>query len=52
LCLAGNQLGPAASAAGLFTHLGGPWQALPTDPRVGVWTDDYCNPLSVFRWYQ
>ena len=26
------------------------WQPLPTDPAVGVWTDDYSSPLAVVRW--
>jgi hypothetical protein len=26
------------------------WEQLETDPRVGVWTDDYSNLLSVFTW--
>jgi SAM-dependent methyltransferase len=28
----------------------GRWQPVPKDPEVGVWTDDYSNLLSVFRW--
>lgn len=26
------------------------WKALPVDPRLGVWTDDFSNLLSVFDW--
>lgn len=26
------------------------WKPLPTDPDLGVWTDDYSNLLAVFRW--
>jgi hypothetical protein len=26
------------------------WEALPTDPAVGVWTDDRTNLLAVFNW--
>jgi spermidine synthase len=26
------------------------WRPLQPDPKVGVWTDDYSNLLSVFRW--
>jgi hypothetical protein len=26
------------------------WRALRREPRVGVWTDDYSNLLSVFEW--
>ena len=26
------------------------WKPLETDPKVGVWTDDYSNLLSVFLW--
>jgi hypothetical protein len=30
----------------------GPWTmaSLEADPRVGVWTDDFHNLLSVFKW--
>jgi hypothetical protein len=42
---------------GLTFALGGtleeaewPWKALYVDPKVGVWTDDYSNLLSVFSW--
>jgi spermidine synthase len=28
------------------------WQQLRPDPRVGVWTDDFSNILSVIRWRQ
>jgi hypothetical protein len=27
-----------------------PWEALVPEPKVGVWTDDYSNLLSVFDW--
>jgi hypothetical protein len=27
-----------------------PWRKAETDPKVGVWTDDYSNLLSVFMW--
>jgi hypothetical protein len=30
--------------------LPGPWQPLVPAPEVGVWTDDYSNLLSVFKW--
>ena len=26
-----------------------PWEAVPVDPKVGIWTDDYSNLLSVFK---
>jgi len=26
------------------------WKPIETDPKVGVWTDDYSNLLSVFMW--
>ncbi len=26
------------------------WTPLPTDEKIGVWTDDYSNLLKVFRW--
>jgi hypothetical protein len=26
------------------------WQPIETDPKVGLWTDDYSNLLSVFLW--
>jgi hypothetical protein len=26
------------------------WKPIATDPKVGVWTDDYSNLLSVFMW--
>jgi hypothetical protein len=26
------------------------WKPLETDPKVGLWTDDYSNLLSVFLW--
>jgi hypothetical protein len=28
----------------------GPWRPIVKDPKVGVWTDDYSNLLSVFDW--
>lgn len=27
------------------------WEKIPVDPRVGVWTDDFSNILSVLVWY-
>jgi SAM-dependent methyltransferase len=27
-----------------------PWRPLRPDPKVGIWTDDYSNLLSVFSW--
>ncbi len=27
------------------------WEEIPADPRVGVWTDDFSNILSVLVWY-
>jgi hypothetical protein len=26
------------------------WRPLRREPKVGVWTDDYSNLLSVFEW--
>jgi hypothetical protein len=31
-------------------RMNGPWKELKPDPKVGVWTDDYSNLLSVFDW--
>ena len=28
------------------------WEEIPPDPRVGVWTDDFSNILSVLVWYR
>jgi hypothetical protein len=31
-------------------HVVGPWKPVKANPKVGVWTDDYSNLLSVFDW--
>ncbi len=42
---------PALRAATLVAgNLNAPWEDLNPDARVGVWTDDYSNLLSVFYW--
>jgi hypothetical protein len=42
---------PALLAATLSVgNLKVPWKSLTPDPKVGVWTDDYSNLLSVFDW--
>ena len=28
------------------------WEALPKEPRIGVWTDDFSNILSIFKWFE
>jgi hypothetical protein len=38
------------SATLLAGFVKAPWEALKPDPKVGVWTDDYSNLLSVFNW--
>ena len=48
-----KKMQPALTAATLIVgelDLKGPWKELTTDPKVGVWTDDYSNLLSVFDW--
>jgi SAM-dependent methyltransferase len=44
--------GPLLAGSALFPRRAGQrcWVPLRTDPRLGVWTDDYSNLLSVFRW--
>jgi spermidine synthase len=27
------------------------WEAVPVDPQTPMWTDDFSNVLSVFRWW-
>jgi hypothetical protein len=62
-CWPDNGMGPAAQAALMFNLLGeevckrpSKWQELepseswPNLDKVGVWTDDYSNLLSVFMW--
>src|SRR5262249_53347072 len=47
---ASDWVGVARSASDLAALAGDPrWQAPPTDPRVGVWSDDYANLLGVLR---
>jgi hypothetical protein len=46
-----DEIQPALKAATLIVGgLESPWKALTPDPKVGVWTDDYSNLLSVFDW--
>jgi hypothetical protein len=48
-----EKMQPAMRAATLVVgdpEFKAPWKALKTDPKVGVWTDDYSNLLSVFDW--
>jgi hypothetical protein len=46
-----EKMRPTLQAATLVVgHLHAPWQQLTPDPKVGVWTDDYSNLLSVFDW--
>jgi spermidine synthase len=43
--------GQAMLAGGLLDELRPPpWRKLQPEPKVGVWTDDYSNLLSVFEW--
>jgi hypothetical protein len=28
------------------------WKPLPTDPRIGLWTDDYSNIVAVLNWFR
>jgi hypothetical protein len=40
-----------ANAAYTAIQRAGPrWKPAKTDPKVGIWTDDYSNLLSVFNW--
>ena len=34
----------------LLDRLKAPWRKARTDPKVGVWSDDYSNLLSIFDW--
>jgi SAM-dependent methyltransferase len=46
--------GPTACPAGILVRLtekkANNWHEAATDPKVGVWTDDYSNLLAVFDW--
>jgi hypothetical protein len=48
-----EKMQPALQAATLIVghpSIKAPWVALKPNPKVGVWTDDYSNLLSVFDW--
>jgi spermidine synthase len=48
-----EKMQPALQAATLIVghpSIKASWQALKPNPKVGVWTDDYSNLLSVFDW--
>jgi hypothetical protein len=46
-----GEIQPALKSATLLAgFVKAPWEALKPDPKVGVWTDDFSNLLSVFNW--
>jgi hypothetical protein len=45
----GTRRALAAVAGSVATLWSAPWEPLEPDPKVGVWTDDYSNLLSVFK---